>query len=166
MEGFNQFEDIFGFDSDVAYKQHTIDDIVRNRRALENVLFVDRLLKALGVEKGKHSTRALLQSSNLSLTFHISASKLYPPRSALDLRNLHALIVSSHSPDHHKQSIFYYLLKELSHSSRHAAEEFAKASYLPEKYKIFIDGIWHMDKLKFEVGLCRLSLIWILMAHI
>ena len=152
MEGFNQFEAVFGFKSDIAYDQHTIDDIVRNRRALENVLFVDRLLKALGVEKGKHNTRALLQFSGLSLTSEISASKLYPPRSALDLRNLHGQIVSSESPDHHKQSILYYILRELPHSSRHAAEEFAKASYLPENYKIFIDGIWYMDKLKFEVG--------------
>lgn len=153
MEDFDQFEAVFGFKSDVTYNQQTIDDIVRNRRALENVLFVDRLLKALGIEKGACNTSDLLQFTDLSLTFDDKASKLYPPRSALDLRNLHERIVSSQSPDHHKQSILYYILKELTHLGRHAAEGFAKASYLPEKYKIFIDGIWCMDKLKFEVGL-------------
>lgn len=158
MENFDQFEAVFGFKSDVAYNQQTIDSIVRNRRALENVLFVDRLLKALGIEKGEYNTCDLLQLTDLSLTFDIKASKLYPPRSALDLRNLHGRIVSSESPDHHKQSILYYILKELPHLSRHAAEGFAKASYLPEKYKIFIDGIWCMDRLHFEVGLSSHSL--------
>lgn len=153
MGDFNQFEVVFGSKSDVAYNQQTIDDIVRHRRALENVLFVDRLLKALGIEKGEYHTCNLLQFTDLSLTFDIKASKLYPPRSPLDLRNLHGRIVSSESPDHHKQSILYYILKELPYSSRHAADGFAKTSYLPEKYKIFIDGIWYMDRLKFEVGL-------------
>lgn len=147
---FDQFEAVFGFKSDVAYNQQTIDEIVRHRRALENVLFVDRLLKALGIEKGEFNIYDAFQFA--VLTFDIIASKLYPPQSALDLRNLHGRIISSESPDHHKQSILYYILKELPHSSRHAAEGFAKASYLPEKYKIFIDGIWCMDKFRFEVG--------------
>ncbi|MCJ1466516.1 hypothetical protein MMC07_005136 [Pseudocyphellaria aurata] len=136
VDDFDQFEAVFGFKSDVAYNQQTIDDIVRNRRTLENLLFIDRLLKALGIDK---------------------ASKLYPPRSAFDLRNLHERIVASESPDHHKQSIFYYILKDLAHLSRHAAEGFARATYLPEKFKIFIDGIWYMDRLKFERALEHLT---------
>lgn len=55
MEDFDQFEAVFGFTSDVAYNQQTIDDIIRNRRALENVLFIDRLLRALGIEKSEYS---------------------------------------------------------------------------------------------------------------
>lgn len=78
------------------------------------------------------------------------ASKQYPPRSNDGLKNLHHLIVSSASPDHHKQSLMYYILKDLLHSSS-PAEEFSKAVYLPEKYRIFIDGIWCLDRKEFEV---------------
>lgn len=89
----------------------------------------------------------------LPLTRDFQATKLYPPRSAQDLRNLHGRIMSSESPDHHKLSILYYLLKDIPNSRRQAAMEFARAFYLPEKYRIFVDGLWYLDKLKFEVTL-------------
>lgn len=66
MEDFDQFEAVFGFKSDVAYNQQTIDDIIRNRRALENVLFIDRLLRALGIEKSRYN---LGDYSNLLICF-------------------------------------------------------------------------------------------------
>lgn len=93
----------------------------------------------------------LLPTSDPSLMFCIQVSKLYPPRSAQDLKNLHGLILSSESPDHHKQSVLYYILKDVSHSNGQEAQKFARVSYLPENYKIFIDGIWYLDRLKFEV---------------
>lgn len=54
MEEFEDFEAVFGTKSDVAYDPQTIEEIVDNRRALENVLFLDRLLGALGIEKCTH----------------------------------------------------------------------------------------------------------------
>ena len=51
MEFFDDFEAVFGVRPDAAYNQETIEDIVRNRHALENMLFVDRLLVALGIDK-------------------------------------------------------------------------------------------------------------------
>ena len=53
MEDFDQFKAVFGSRPDITYDQQTIDHVLRNRRLLENELFIDRLLKALGVEKGK-----------------------------------------------------------------------------------------------------------------
>lgn len=52
MEEFEQFEAVFGFRPDIAYDHQTVDHVLRNRRALENELFFDRLLKALGVSQG------------------------------------------------------------------------------------------------------------------
>jgi hypothetical protein len=80
-----------------------------------------------------------------------SVSKLYPPESNHEMRNIHSQITSSSSPDHHKHSVLYYLLRDISHSSHRRAEEFAKASYLPVKYRTFIDGIWYLDRKRFEV---------------
>lgn len=56
MEKIDTFEAVFGSNPEVAYNQNTIEDIARNRRALENLLFVDRLLKALGIEKCESNT--------------------------------------------------------------------------------------------------------------
>lgn len=46
----------------------------------------------------------------------------------------------------------YYLRKEFPYPSRQAAEDLAKKFYLPEKYRILIDGLWFLDRLKFEVA--------------
>lgn len=83
-----------------------------------------------------------------------TASKLYPPRSNQDLRTLHGRIVSSASPDHHKQSLLYYILKDIPNSSQ-VAEAFAKDCFLPSKYQTFIDGLWFLDRLRFEVNQSR-----------
>ncbi len=50
------FEAVFSFQSDIAYDQRTIDKICKNRGLLANELFVDRLLKAIGIEKRKLSS--------------------------------------------------------------------------------------------------------------
>ncbi len=54
MRDFSEFEDVFEFDPDYKYDQKTVDAIKENRRALENELFFDRLLKVLAIDKGKH----------------------------------------------------------------------------------------------------------------
>ena len=52
MGDFEPFEAVFGFRPDIAYDHQTVDHVLRNRRALENELFFDMLLKALGVSQG------------------------------------------------------------------------------------------------------------------
>ena len=80
----------------------------------------------------------------------LKASKLYPPPSNKDLQNLYKRIVDSSAPDHQKQSLVYYILKDLS-LEKHSPEAFAERSYIPGKYQTFIDGIWNLDRLKLEV---------------
>ena len=81
-----------------------------------------------------------------------TAPKLYPPSSPEDLFRLHQRIVESNSPDHYKQSLIYYLLKDFRQSLKGRAAEFAQISYLPDTYRIFVDGLWFMDRLKFDVS--------------
>ncbi len=50
------FEAVFSFKPNIAYDQQKIDLIIHNRGALENELFVDRLLKTLGIAKGELSS--------------------------------------------------------------------------------------------------------------
>ncbi|KAL8797516.1 MAG: hypothetical protein Q9195_000332 [Heterodermia aff. obscurata] len=131
------YEAVFGEGPDTAYEQHTIDQIIRNRRILEDELFVDRLLKALGVKK---------------------PHKLFPPRANEDLEKLHENIIASDHPEHQKQSILYYILKGLPpDEDTPTADDFAKQCYLPDKYKTFMDGIWHLDMLQLEQALSYLS---------
>ncbi|KAK4694092.1 protein ELYS, partial [Lecanoromycetidae sp. Uapishka_2] len=136
MDDFSDFDAVFGFNSNLAYSRGTRDIILQHRQKLEHELFIDRLLKALGVRK---------------------VSKCYPPESNQDLRSLHKQITDSSSPDHYKHSVLYYIIKDLSPSSSDAPDDFARASYLPDKYKIFIDGIWFLDRLKFEKALDYLT---------
>ena len=56
MEDFKQFEQVFGSKADNDFQPHTVNDICHNRQALENELFIDRLLKTLGIDKGKFHT--------------------------------------------------------------------------------------------------------------
>ena len=148
-----EFEAVFGAKPDLAYQSQTIEQIVRNRRSLENELFFDRLLTAVKIDQGILTTARPYHVCSLVL-----ASNLYPPRSNQDLRNLCRLILASASPDHQKQSLIYYILKDIPNSSQ-SAEVFARSSFMPNKYQIFIDGIWFLDRLMFEVHLINTGFI-------
>ncbi|MCJ1416908.1 hypothetical protein MMC32_003247 [Xylographa parallela] len=135
METEEEFNAVFGPEPSLAYQEQLLHNIHKHRRLLENELFFDRLLKAVGIDQ---------------------ASKLYPPRSNNDLRILFDRITRSTSPDHQKQSLVYYILRDLP-SDRTSAEAFAESSYLPDKYQTFIDGIWYLDRLKLERALDYLT---------
>lgn len=77
MEDFNKFGEVFAFNPDVAYKQQTVDDILRHRRTLENVLFIDRLLTTLSIDKSEEKIYAGGQKTvtNVSLQ-HLSCTHL------------------------------------------------------------------------------------------
>ena len=53
LEDGEGFDTIFGDKPDLAYSQAQVADIQKHRRKLENELFFDKLLKALGVEDRK-----------------------------------------------------------------------------------------------------------------
>ncbi|CAF9942678.1 MAG: hypothetical protein ALECFALPRED_009907 [Alectoria fallacina] len=136
MDDSDDFEVVFGNNSNIAYEGTAANDIRQRRSTLENELFIDRLLKALGVQK---------------------VTRSYPAESHENLRLLHEQIINSSSPDHHKHSALYYLLKDLQKYSYQSPRDFANASYLPGKYRTFIDGIWQLDRLEFEKALDYLT---------
>ena len=97
-------------------------------------------------------TRTETQRGFPMLTHAVAeASRFYPPKSGLELRKLHERIIGSASPDHHKLAILYYVRKDFPNTGRQAAEKLAKTFHLPEKYRIFVDGLWFLDRFKFEV---------------
>lgn len=53
MDDFEDFEYIFGSNPNLAYDEETRRKIIQNRRIFDNELFIDRLLKALGINKGR-----------------------------------------------------------------------------------------------------------------
>lgn len=82
------------------------------------------------------------------------ATKQYPPKSNGDLRNLHKTIVESSGADHHKISVLYYILLDFDAPTgrRLHSTAFEENSFLPQKYQIYMKGLWHLDRLELEVS--------------
>ena len=57
MDDFDDFEVLFGKNRNVSYEKYVADNIKKRRSALDE-LFIDRLLKALGVQNGLFYQRA------------------------------------------------------------------------------------------------------------
>ena len=53
MDDLDDFEAVFGNNTNIAYEKSAVDAIKKKRQSLENELFIDRLLKALGIREGK-----------------------------------------------------------------------------------------------------------------
>ncbi|KAL4751606.1 hypothetical protein BDW72DRAFT_173339 [Aspergillus terricola var. indicus] len=135
MASWEEFDAIFYFNKNFTYDGKVIEQILSNRRALDNRLFADRLLELLGVQ---------------------AVTKLYPPISNSDLRTLIRHIVSSELDTHQKQSLIYYILKDCR-APTDAAAQFARRCHLPEKYRLFIEGLWNLDRLEFKRAIEYLS---------
>ena len=59
------FDAVFGSKPDLAYSQHLVAEIQKNRRKLENELFFDKLLKILGIDDRKpHHASTMSVHSN------------------------------------------------------------------------------------------------------
>ena len=50
---YTQFEQVFSADGHLPYDRKTLQDIEANRKKLDGVLFIDRVLRALGIAKGE-----------------------------------------------------------------------------------------------------------------
>lgn len=89
----------------------------------------------------------------------ITAAKYYPPKSNNDLRNLHRAICETNGADHHKISVFYYILLDFDYPTgrREYSMTFESRSFLPQKYQIYMKGLWHMDRGEFEDALQYLT---------
>ncbi|CRG91050.1 putative protein ely5 [Talaromyces islandicus] len=131
MATWETFDAVFYFDRNYAHDKKTLDRIVANRRSLQSQLFIDRLLQLMGVKP---------------------VQELYPPKTNRDLQTLYKQILASPFPDHQKQAVIYYLLRDCR-GSNEAISHFTRGCFLPDKYQLFIDGIWHLDRLEFRRAL-------------
>lgn len=52
MDDPEEFHAVFGTESNLAYQEQTVHEILKHRRSLENELFFDRLLRAVGIDQG------------------------------------------------------------------------------------------------------------------
>lgn len=132
MLDFSQFSAAFPTDGPKPYDQNGVREIETFRKSFDGVLFIDRVLKALGVGVGK----------------------AYPPRGDSGLRALHQQICESKVSPHAKLSVFYYFLldyDELRGARSQLAEALAEESGLPQNYQILMRGLWHMDRKEFKV---------------
>ncbi|KOS41427.1 hypothetical protein ACN38_g7691 [Penicillium nordicum] len=127
MAPWENFDQVFSFNKKYSYESKVFDQILSSRRSLDQ-LFADRLLGLLGIQ---------------------GVTKIYPPKSNSDLRTLFNHIVSSELDIHHKQSLIYYILKDCR-TAPEASSQFAQQCHLPEKYRFFIEGLWHLDRLDFR----------------
>ncbi len=151
MFDYREFEEVFDFNAQYSYDSSVVETIEANRRALEG-LFVDRVLKLNDIkrrESGQHAP--LISRVNL---VESAAAKYYPPKSNSDLRTLHQAICVGNHGDHTKLSLLYYILLDCdAMTKRTCSAIFEERSLLPNAYQIFMKGLWHMDRLEFEVSL-------------
>ncbi|PSR88616.1 nuclear pore complex assembly-domain-containing protein [Coniella lustricola] len=133
MDDYTQFHSVFKPEFGSPYGDaDLLREVEAARKSFNGQLFIDRVLKALGITK----------------------AKAYPPRNGKALYDLHERICSSKSTVHHKLSILFYLLTDFdSFQGREGyADHFAANFGLPDKYKLFMKGLWLLDRSQLEVA--------------
>lgn len=151
MPDFSQFQQVFKPEWGSPYSQEFVRETDTYRKRLNGALFIDRVLKALGITKreyaGQHHER---------METDCPAAKAYPPKGENGLYQLHQQICDSHSSVHQKLSVFYYLLLDFNehlgaHTRTSFADIFASRFAVPKKYETFMKGLWNMDRQQFSV---------------
>ncbi|CRK45794.1 hypothetical protein BN1723_001137 [Verticillium longisporum] len=133
MLDYTNFDEVFGSPVGNPYNKQALQEIETFRKGSDGVLFIDRVLNALGLSKAKS----------------------YPPKNDTALRNLHKTLCEADISTHHRLSIFYYLLLDTDGHDNRAqfSTRFANASGVPKNYQIFMKGLWLLDHHKFERAL-------------
>lgn len=80
----------------------------------------------------------------------------YPPRTNQDLRNLWSKIVQSSAADEQKLALLFYVLRDCRQLSN-ADVNFARRTYLPQKYQLLVAGLWELDHAQFSRALEHLT---------
>ncbi|KAK0381613.1 hypothetical protein CLIM01_00979 [Colletotrichum limetticola] len=132
MFDYTNFDHVFGAEQ-FPYDRKSVQEIDTYRKSLDGALFIDRVLKALGLTK----------------------SKTYPPKTENALRTLHQQLCEATMSTHHRLSIFYYILLDFdaSQTRSQASSKFAVTSGVPKNYQIFMKGLWLLDHQQFEKAL-------------
>ncbi|KAL6875150.1 nuclear pore complex assembly domain-containing protein [Trichoderma novae-zelandiae] len=133
MLEYTDFQKVFPPGAHSPYDRKRIHEIEARRKELGGQLFIDRVLKALGIAK----------------------NKVYPPKNDNGVRQLHQQICESSMSMHHKLSLLYYILLDFDTVDGQVSisETFASTSSMPQNYEIFMKGLWYMDGLEFSTAL-------------
>ncbi|PTB69065.1 hypothetical protein BBK36DRAFT_1113432 [Trichoderma citrinoviride] len=133
MLEYTDFQKVFPPGAQMPYDRKRIHEIEARRKELGGQLFIDRVLKALGITK----------------------NKVYPPKNDNGVRQLHQQICESSMSMHHKLSLLYYILLDFDTVDGQVSisETFASTSSMPQNYEIFMKGLWYMDGLEFSTAL-------------
>ncbi|KAJ4155516.1 hypothetical protein LMH87_000756 [Akanthomyces muscarius] len=133
MLDYTEFQQVFPAALHSPYDRKLQQDIDAHRKTLSGVLFIDRVLRALGIAK----------------------TKVYPPKTDNALKQLHQSVCDATVSTHHKLSLFYYVLLDFdgSNGPSYISQEFVAASGLPANYQLFMQGLWYMDHLEFSSAL-------------
>ena len=157
MLDFSQFAAAFPTDGPKPYDQNGVREIETFRKSFDGILFIDRVLKALGVGE---SAQRILSHIPFAITNSSPPGKVYPPRGDTGLRALHQQICDTKVSPHAKLSVFYYLLldyDELRGAQSNLAEALSEESGLPKNYQLLMRGLWHMDHKEFKFALEHLA---------
>ncbi|KAJ4292967.1 hypothetical protein N0V88_005631 [Collariella sp. IMI 366227] len=138
MLDFSQFSAAFPTDGPKPYDQNGVREIETFRKTFNGVLFIDRVLKTLGITENKAYPARRLRPAHPPPPNH-----LHPTASS-----------------HAKLSILFYLLLDydsLRGARSNLASSLASESGLPPNYQILMRGLWHMDRQEFKFALEHLA---------
>ncbi|SCV57079.1 uncharacterized protein FFB14_14953 [Fusarium fujikuroi] len=133
MLDYTNLHEVFAEGLANPYDRETQRDIEHSRKEFDGALFIDRVLRAVGITK----------------------AKIYPPKTDNALKQLHQQICESTMSLQHKFSIFYYILLDfdLTAGRESASDAFVDASGMPKKYQIFMKGLWYLDRQEYSRAL-------------
>ncbi|KAI5458636.1 nuclear pore complex assembly-domain-containing protein [Mariannaea sp. PMI_226] len=133
MFNYTNLQEVFPPGSVNPYDRRLQHEIDASRKSLDGILFIDRVLRAVGITK----------------------AKVYPPKTENALKQLHQQICDAHMSMHYKFSLLYYILLDFDQSYDHdnLSESFLEASGMPKKYQLFMKGLWYMDRQDFSKAL-------------
>ncbi|KAF5699148.1 nuclear pore complex assembly [Fusarium globosum] len=137
MLDYTNLHEVFAEGLANPYDRETQRDIEHSRKEFDGALFIDRVLRAVGITK----------------------AKIYPPKTDNALKQLHQQICESTMSIQHKLSIFYYILLDfdLTAGRESASDAFVDVSGMPKKYQIFMKGLWYLDRQEYSRALEYIS---------
>jgi len=153
MYDWENFDVVFQAKPDYAYEAKLCTPILRHREELGGVLFFDRIWANLGLSRGIVFEPSCLRHEDANVA---EAAQSYPPRTNNDLRGLFGKIVQSACPEHQRQALIFYILKDCR-GLHNADSNFVRRVYLPEKYQTLICGLWELDHCQFARALEHLT---------
>ena len=146
MYEWRDFPTVFHNKPDFTPDQKHAEAAIKHRRELGGALFFDRLWTVLRLDKGEPERNHIA----LQMLMY-TASKSYPPKSNADLRAIWNRIVKAPVGDESKAALLYYLI--LDTRKQNLQQTFAQRSFLPQKYQLLINGLWHLDQCHFAQAL-------------